>query len=77
MVLAALEAAEEQVVVAGPVVPAALLAVYYQRGYMAQLVVAHPHQTTIHLPEECFPHLGTHTQFVCGQDFYCLDNVET
>ena len=43
VLLAALEAAEEQEVVAGPVVPAALPAVYYQRGYMAQLAVAHPH----------------------------------
>ena len=77
VVLAALEAVEEQVVVAGPVVPAALPAVYYQQDYMAQLVVAHSHQTTIHLPEGCFPHLGTHAQFMCGQDFYCLDNVET
>ena len=63
-----------QVAVVGLVV---LPAVYYQQGYMAQLAVAHPHQTTILLPEGCFPHLGTHAQFVCGQDFYCLDNVET
>ena len=77
VILAALEAAEEQVVVAGPVVPVALPAVYYQQGYTAQLAVAHPHQTTIHLLEGCFPHLGIHAQFMCGQDFYCLDNVET
>ena len=77
VILTPLEAAEEQVVVVGPVVPVALPAVYYQQGYTAQLAVAHPHQTTIHLPEGCFPHLGTHAQFVCGQDFCCLDNVET
>ena len=77
VILTPLEAAEEQVVVVGPVVPVALPAVYYQQGYTAQLAVAHPHQTTIHLLEGCFPHLGTHAQFVCGQDFCCLDNVET
>jgi hypothetical protein len=78
VVLAALEAAEvRQVAVAGPVVLAALPAVYYQRGYTAQLAVAHPHQTTIHLPEGCLTHSGTHARFVCGQDFCCLGIVET
>ena len=78
VVLAALEAAEvRQVVVAGLEVPAALPAVYFQRGYTAQLAVAHPHQTTIHLLEGCCSHSGTHTRYVCGQDFCCLGIVET
>ena len=72
VVLAAL-----QVAAAGLLVPAARPAERYQLEHWAYMAYMHPHQTILHLPEGCCPHLGTHTQYVCGHDFYCLDNMGT
>ena len=66
-----------QVAVAGLLVPAARPAERYQLERWAYMADMHPHQNILHLPEGCFPHLGTHAQYVCGHDFYCLDNMGT
>lgn len=55
--------------VAGFVVPAAQMVAHYQRVHAAYLADMHPHQTNLHLPEECCPHCsGFHALFMCGQD---------
>ena len=75
--LVALAAGAPQVVVAGLAVPAALLEERYQQVHLAYLADMLPHHQTIHLPEECCPHSGTHARHVCGQDFCSLDSVGT
>ena len=75
--LVVLAAGAPQVAVAGLVVPAAHSEEHYQQVRLAYLVDMHPHHRTIHLPEECCPHSGTHTRYMCGQDFCSLDSVGT
>ena len=75
LVVLAAEAPQE--VVAGLAVPAAHWEECYQQVHLAYLADMHPHQQTIHLPEECCPHSGTQAQQVCGQDFCSLDSVGT
>ena len=56
-------------VVAGLVVPAAQLAERSQQECWAHVAGVHPHHRTIHLPEECCPHVGVCHPGACGQDF--------
>ena len=53
--------------VVGLVVLVAQLAEHFQQECWAALALAHPHQTILHLPEVCCPHLGTHAQYEIGR----------
>jgi hypothetical protein len=56
-------------VVAGLVVPAAQLAERSQQEHLAHVAGVHPHHLTIHLLEECCPHVGVCHPGTCGQTF--------